>query len=410
MNSWRARAGAGADRERFTTETRGHEGGVQNENCKMQKSKWLTPFSPYVSAQFAFFNLHFAICIHESRLLRALRGEKRIMTGRSLVLAGDIGGTKTSLALYSVHGDKVHSESQRTFSSKTYSGLVPVLKDFLAGTDQAIDSACFGIAGPVVDGKVKTPNLPWVVDTAESRRALKLDSVTLLNDLEAAAYGILTLENDEFFTLNEGTVRQSGNKALIAAGTGLGQAILYDDGHHFHPLASEGGHGDFAPRNELEIELLRHLIGRFGHVSYERVVAGPGLVNIYRFLKEVRGLEEPPWLTERISASSDLGVVISKAALADEAPICVEALNLFVSVYGAEAGNLALRAKSVRGLYVGGGIAPKILEKLKDGTFMRAFIDKGRYTDFMSLIPVRVVLNEQAALRGAAYYAAFFTE
>jgi glucokinase len=329
---------------------------------------------------------------------------------RNLVLAGDIGGTKTSLGLFSVHGDKLSSESQHTFSSKTYSGLVPVLEEFLSENQRPIDSACFGIAGPVVDGKVKTPNLPWVVDTAESRRALSLHSVTLLNDLEAGAYGILTLENDEFFTLNEGTARQSGNKALIAAGTGLGQAILYDDGHHFHPLASEGGHGDFAPRNELEIDLLRHLIGRFGHVSYERAVSGPGLVNIYRFLKEVRGLEEPPWLTERFSATAaDPGVVISKAALAHEAPICVEALNVFVSVYGAEAGNLALRAKSVRGLYVGGGIAPKILEKLKDGTFMRAFIDKGRYTEFTAAIPVRVVLNEQAALRGAAYYAAFLS-
>jgi glucokinase len=328
---------------------------------------------------------------------------------RNIVLAGDIGGTKTDLGLYSVHGDKLRSESQHTFSSKAYSGLVPVLKDFLAGSHQAIDSACFGIAGPVVDGKVKTPNLPWVVDTAESRRDLKLNSVTLLNDLEAAAYGILTLEDDDFYTLNEGTMRHSGNRALIAAGTGLGQAILYDDGRHFHPLASEGGHADFAPRNELEIELLRHLIGRFGHVSYERVVSGPGLTNIYRFLKEVRKWEEPPWLSERLTATDDPGVVISKAALAHEAPICVEALNIFVSVYGAEAGNLALRAKSVRGLYVGGGIAPKILEKLKDGTFMRAFIDKGRYTDFMAAIPVRVVLNEQAALRGAAYYAAFLS-
>ena len=331
------------------------------------------------------------------------------MARKELVLAGDIGGTKTNLGLYSVHGDKLRSESQHTFSSKTYSGLVPVLKDFLAGTHHAIDSACFGIAGPVVDGKVKTPNLPWVVDTAESRQALKLDSVTLLNDLEAGAYGILTLEDDDFYTLNEGTRRKSGNKALIAAGTGLGQAILYDDGRHFQPLASEGGHADFAPRNEFEIELLRHLIGRFGHVSYERVVSGPGLFNIYRFLKEVRGLEEPSWLTERLSAANDPSVVISKAALANEAPICMEALNLFVSVYGAEAGNLALRAKSVSGLYVGGGIAPKILEKLKDGTFMQAFVDKGRYTDFLAMIPVRVVLNEQAALRGAAYYAAFLS-
>lgn len=331
------------------------------------------------------------------------------MARRDLVLAGDIGGTKTNLALFSVQGEKLHSESVRTFQSKRYSGLIPVLQEFLAGSDRAIDTASFGIAGPVVDGKVKTPNLPWMIDTAEVRRALKLEAVTLLNDLEAAAYGIVTLENDEFCTLNEGTMRHSGNKALIAAGTGLGQAILYDDGHHFHPLASEGGHGDFAPRNELEIELLRYLIGRFGHVSYERVVSGPGLFNIYRFLKDVRRIEEPKWLTDRLAAADDASAVISKAGLAGETEICVKTLDIFVSVYGAEAGNLALRAKSVRGLYVGGGIAPKLLDKLKDGAFMRAFVDKGRYTDLLAATPVQVVLNEQAALRGAAYYAAFLS-
>jgi glucokinase len=282
-----------------------------------------------------------------------------------------------------------------------------VVQEFLAAQRESIDGACFGIAGPVVDGKVKTPNLPWVVDSDEVSRALKLDGVTLLNDLEAAAYGIFSLDNDEFYSLNEGVMRRSGNKALIAAGTGLGQAILYDDGRHFRPLASEGGHGDFAPRNELEIELLRYLIGRFGRVSYERVVSGPGLFNIYRFLKEARGFEEPKWLAERIANGDDPSAEVTKAALANEAEICVLALNLFVSVYGAEAGNLALRTKSVRGLYIGGGIAPKILNKLKDGTFMRAFVDKGRYADFNAAIPVAVVLNQQAPLRGAAYYAAF---
>jgi glucokinase len=332
------------------------------------------------------------------------------MTQRELVLAGDIGGTKTNLALFSVHGEKLHADSLRTFPSKRYSGLVPVLQDFLAGEKHAIESACFGIAGAVVDGKVKTPNLPWMVDTADLRRTLKLESVTLLNDLEASGYGIFTLENDEFCTLNEGIMRHSGNKALIAAGTGLGQAILHDDGRHFRPLASEGGHGDFAPRNELEIELLRHLIAHFGHVSYERVLSGPGLFNIYRFLREVRHMEEPKWLTDRLSAEDDPSAAISKAGLAGEAEICVKTLDVFVSVYGAEAGNLALRAKAVRGLYVGGGIAPKILEKLKDGTFMRAFVDKGRYTDLLAGTPVQVVLNEQAALRGAAYYAAFLTQ
>jgi glucokinase len=331
------------------------------------------------------------------------------MAARNLVLAGDIGGTKTNLALFSVHGEKLRSESFRSFPSKRYSGLEPVLQEFLAVDKHSIDSACFGIAGPVVDGKVKTPNLPWMVDSSGLSHSLKLDSVGLLNDLEATAYGIFTLENEEFHTLNEGVMRHSGNKALIAAGTGLGQAILYDDGCHFRPLASEGGHGDFAPRNDLEIELLRYLIGRFRHVSYERVLSGPGLFNIYRFFKENRGLEEPKWLTERLSTGDDPNAVITKAALANEAEICVKMLDLFVSLYGAEAGNLALRAKSVRGLYVGGGIAPKILDKLKDGTFMRSFVDKGRYADLLAAIPVQVVLNDQAALRGAAYYAAFLS-
>ena len=327
------------------------------------------------------------------------------MAHRDLVLAGDIGGTKTNLALFSVHGEKLHAESQRIFQSKRYSGLTPILKEF--GDTQRIEAACFGIAGPVVDGRVKTTNLPWIIDTEELRRTLKLDAVHLLNDLEASAYGLSTLEEDEFFTLNEGKMRQAGNKALIAAGTGLGQAILFDDGHHFRPLASEGGHADFAPRDELEIELLRYLIGRFGHVSYERVLSGPGLFNIYRFLKESRGMEEPKSLTEQFAAAADPSVVVSKAALAGEAEICVKSLELFVSLYGAQAGNLALLAKSVRGLYIGGGIAPKILAKLKDGTFMRAFVDKGRYTELLAGIPVQVVLNDQAALRGAAYYAAY---
>jgi glucokinase len=331
------------------------------------------------------------------------------MVARNLVLAGDIGGTKTNLALFSVAGDRLRPEASHTFPSKRYSGLEPVLQEFLAGDKHSIDAACFGIAGPVVDGKVKTPNLPWMVDSGELSRSLKLDSVGLLNDLEAAAYGIFTLENDEFYTLNEGTMRRAGNKALIAAGTGLGQAILHDDGRHFHPLASEGGHADFAPRNDLEIELLRYLMGRFHHVSYERVLSGPGLFNIYQFLKEIRKLDEPQWLAERLSTGEDPSAVVSKAALANEAEICVKALELFVSIYGAEAGNLALRAKSVRGLYIGGGIAPKILDKLKDGTFMRAFADKGRYADLLAAVPVQVILNEQAALRGAAYYAAFLS-
>ncbi|MBI1997066.1 MAG: glucokinase [Deltaproteobacteria bacterium] len=329
------------------------------------------------------------------------------MARRELVLAGDVGGTKTNLALFSVHGESIRPEWTQSFASKRYSGLVPVLQEFLVVGAHSIDAACFGIAGPVVDGKVKTPNLPWMIDSGELRGVLKLDSLALLNDLEAAAYGIFTLEDDEFCTLNQGEPRHSGNKALIAAGTGLGEAILHDDGHRFHPLASEGGHADFAPRDDLEIELLRYLMSQFGHVSYERVLSGPGLFNIYCFLKEKRGFEEPKWLADRLAAENDPSAVVSMAALANEAEICIKALDLFASIYGAEAGNLALRAKALRGLYVGGGIAPKILAKLQDGTFMRAFTDKGRYAGLLATIPVQVVLNDEAALRGAAYYAAF---
>jgi glucokinase len=325
---------------------------------------------------------------------------------RNLVLAGDIGGTKTSLALFSINGDKLRIEAEQNFLSKKYSGLSPILDEFRVRNNESIDAACFGVAGPVVDGHVKTTNLPWIIDSQALRAALKTETVYLLNDLEATAYGVFTLENEEFHALNEGTMHYTGNKALIAAGTGLGQAILYDNGRHFHALPSEGGHADFAPRNELEIELLRHLLKRFTHVSYERVLSGPGLVNIYRFLKEGRGMAEPPLLAERFAAGDDPAAVIATAALAKEAEICCAALDLFVSIYGAEAGNMALRFKSVRGLYVGGGIAPKILDKLKDGTFMRSFIDKGRYTEFLAAMSVQVVLNPQAGLRGAAYYAA----
>ena len=328
------------------------------------------------------------------------------MAGNKLILAGDIGGTKTHMALFSVQGVKLQFELKKTFPSKQYRGLEPVVEEFLAGQKGSISRACFGIAGPVVGGQVKTPNLPWVVDSAKIAQRFKLDSVALLNDLEAGAYGIFTLESQELFTLNEGVSGQRGNKVLIAAGTGLGEATLYDDGRDHHPSASEGGHGDFAPTDETQIDLLRHLIKKFRHVSYERVVSGPGLANVYGFFRDSGRLEEPDWLREKISAAEDMSAVISHEGLAGSSDICAEALSLFVSVYGAEAGNLALRGKATGGVYIGGGIAPKILAKLEDGTFMRAFLDKGRYREFLSAVPVRVILNDQAALQGAAFYAA----
>ena len=324
-----------------------------------------------------------------------------------MILAGDVGGTKTQLALFSVRDGKLRREKEQTFASQEYLGLGTVLQDFLGNHPTPVETACFGVAGPVVDGKVKTTNLPWLIDSQEIGRTFQLKSVALLNDLEAGAYGIFTLEPHELFVLNEGETGRRGNKALIAAGTGLGEATLYDDGRDYHPSASEGGHGDFAPTDETQIDLLRGLIKKFGHVSYERVVSGPGIKNIYDFLRASGRLEEPDWLKQKISAADDPSVVISQEGLAGSSAICMEALNLFVSVYGAEAGNLALRTKSTGGVYIGGGIAPKILAKLKDGPFMHAFLDKGRYRELLSEMPVRVILNPQAALQGAAFYAGF---
>ena len=327
------------------------------------------------------------------------------LTDREMLLAGDIGGTKTHLGLFSLHDNSLKSELQKTFSSQEYPGLESVLAEFLAGGDYSIRRASFGIAGPVIDGKVKTPNLSWIVDSVKIAAILKLPAVSLLNDLQATAYGLFTLEPDQFLVLNEGVIRRPNNKVLIAAGTGLGETILFDDGKNYHPIPSECGHADFSSRDELEIELLRYLIGRYGHVSYERVISGPGLLNIYDFLKERGGLDVPDWFEEKMAGAEDQSAVISQAALAGEPEIAVKALDMFVSAYGAETGNLALKGKAIGGVYVGGGIAPKVLNKLKDGTFMRAFKDKGRYRELVSSIPVYVVLNDKAALRGAAYHA-----
>jgi glucokinase len=322
-----------------------------------------------------------------------------------MILAGDIGGTTTRLGLFSVSGDQLDAVARKNFPSRNYPALEPILGEFMAGAARPFTAACFGIAGPVVGDRAKTPNLPWLIDGREVARRLNLPSVALINDLEATGYGALTLDASEFLTINAGKPEPRANLGLIAAGTGLGEALLYWSGSGYRALASEGGHADFAPRTALEIELLFYLMDRFGHVSYERVISGPGLFHIYRFLRDSARFSEPAWLSERLAAA-DPAPVIAETALADAAEICVEALDLFVSAYGAEAGNLALRAKSLAGIYVGGGIAPKILAKLADGTFMRAFTDKGRYAEFVSRIPVQVILNEDTALRGAAYYGA----
>jgi glucokinase len=321
-----------------------------------------------------------------------------------MILAGDIGGTKTVIGLFEQAGDRLQAMREETFPSKSYATLEAILDRFLGGGSRpALRSACFGVAGPVIEGKSKITNLPWELDQPTLEKALQIPRVKLLNDLEAAAYGMLHLDPTDVVLLQPGLKRR-GNIAVIAAGTGLGQAILYWDGAHHHPIASEGGHADFAPHTDFEIELLIYLRREFGRVSCERLLSGPGLFNIYRFLRDSGYATEPEWLRQRI-AQGDPGAVISQIGLAGEHPLCTRALDLFISVYGAEAGNLALRALAVGGVYVAGGIAPKILRRLQDGAFIHTFTDKGRLSDLMRSIEVKVAMNPRAPLIGAAHFA-----
>jgi len=321
-----------------------------------------------------------------------------------MILAGDIGGTKTVIGLFEQAGGRLQTVREETFPSKSHASLEAILDRFLGGgSRQALRSACFGVAGPVIEGKSKTTNLPWELDEPTLEKALQVPRAKLLNDLEATAYGMLHLDPTDLCVLQPGLKRQ-GNIAVIAAGTGLGQAILYWDGEHHHPIASEGGHADFAPHTDVEVDLLIYLRREFGHVSCERLLSGPGLFNIYRFLRDSGHATEPEWLRQQI-AQGDPGTVISQTGLAGEDPLCTRALDIFSSVYGAEAGNLTLKALAVGGVYVAGGIAPKILPRLQDGAFIQAFTDKGRFSDLMRSIEVKVALTPRAPLIGAAHYA-----
>ncbi len=318
-----------------------------------------------------------------------------------MILAGDIGGTSSRLAVFELQDGRLRLVTERIYPSQKYVGLDRIVTDFVSTSQFQIDAACFGIAGPVRNGTVATPNLAWVVDSKSLARSLGLSTVQLINDLEANAYGIAALEPVDFVTLNAGAPDAKGNTAVISAGTGLGEAGLFWDGHAHQPFACEGGHADFAPRNELEIELLRHLLARFGNVSYERVVSGPGLHNIYLFLRDSGRGQEPASLAQELQ-KADPSAVISRSALEGRYELCIQALDMFVSIYGAEAGNLALKTMATGGVFVGGGIAPKIISKLQGPAFMAAFTAKGRMRPLVEAIPVRVIMKETTALLGAA--------
>jgi glucokinase len=318
-----------------------------------------------------------------------------------MILAGDIGGTNARLAFFNVLDGRFDLVSASIFPSREYSGLDKIVTEFVESSKVHPETACFGIAGPVHNGKVETSNLPWIVESTRLAEELNIEKALLINDLEATAWGIAALDAKDLVTLNQIKEPAIGNQAVIAAGTGLGEAGLYWDGKQHHIFASEGGHTDFAPRNDLEVELFCHLTKRFGHVSFERILSGPGLINVYEFLRDSKRGTEQKWLRDEM-AQEDPAAVISRAGMEAKDALSEQAVDIFVSVYGAEAGNLALKTKSTGGLYVAGGIAPKMLAKLQTPAFIKAFMEKGRMQHLMETIPVHIITNDKLALLGAA--------
>jgi len=322
-----------------------------------------------------------------------------------MILAGDVGGTKTRLALFEPDGGgRLRPREERTYPSREHRDLQEIVARFQHDVPAPIERAAFGVAGPVRDGVSVTTNLPWVVEAKSLAALLRIPSCGLLNDLESTAWGLGELGDADTVTLQPGAGGvAAGNSAIIAAGTGLGEAGLFWNGRRHVPFATEGGHADFGPRSTIEDELLRHLRARYGRVSWERVVSGPGLVEIHDFLA---GRPAPSGETVEADFGEDRAAAISHAALSGTSRLASQALDLFVSLYGAEAGNLALKTLSSAGLFVGGGIAPRIIERIRAGGFMEAFLDKGRMRPLLEAMPVRVVLNDRTALFGAARQAA----
>jgi glucokinase len=323
-----------------------------------------------------------------------------------MLLAGDIGGTKTNLGIYSLEKGAREPLAESTFPSPKYPNLETLAREFLDTEDVTVDSASFGVAGPVIKGQAKTTNLPWVIDEVQLRKKLHLNSVRLLNDLEAIAYGVPIVGPEDLHTLNEGVAILGGTLAIIAPGTGLGEAFLTWNRMRYQAHASEGGHADFGPTSPIELDLLQYLHDKFGHVSYERICSGQGLPNIYAFLKDRGYAVEQDWLAEQLGAGDDPTPVIVNAALDKERPceLCIATIRIFVSVLGAEAGNLALKVLATGGVYLGGGIPPRIIPALEDKDFMESFTGKGRFSELLSRIPVHVIMNPKIALIGAAYY------
>ena len=337
---------------------------------------------------------------------------RRRHTGDEMILAGDVGGTKVHLALYTFEQGKLQQQREQKFPAHEFASLEDVVNRFLNEGDghgaenrDEVTAACFGCPGPVQDGRIKLTNLPWTLDTRALQASLRLQHIFLINDLEANAYGIPELAPDAIFSLHTGEPGAAGHRGLVSAGTGLGEALLIWDGNVHRPVPSEGGHCDFAARNEREIALLRYLQGTLqGRVSFERVVSGMGITNLYSFLRDDQKMDEPAWLKDRMG-TGDPNAVIGQCAEDGSSELCFETMQMFSAAYGAESGNVALKVLAKGGVYLGGGIAPKVLKTLQGGAFMDAFLDKGRLRPMLESMPVRVILDDTCALLGAAAYA-----
>lgn len=326
---------------------------------------------------------------------------------KKIFLAGDIGGTKTLLRLFGTGGSVI---AERRYDSAAFASLNQVVAGFLSDCPAlSLASACFGVAGPVEDGRANITNLPWRIDAASIAAEFHIPQVRLINDFQAVAYGIEALDSRDLATLQAGSPQKGGVRAVIGAGTGLGEGFMVWQGTYYAAFPSEGSHADFAPTDELQIELLRYLAERYGHVSYERLLSGPGLVNIFEFLRDSRGIQPTAELQSAMK-TGDPAAAISLCAMGGKDDLAEAALDLFARIYGAEAGNLALKVLARGGVYIAGGIAPQIMGKLEEDVFLRAFVDKGRFAGLLGDIPVHVVLNPMVGLLGAARVAERFAQ
>jgi len=322
-----------------------------------------------------------------------------------VILAADIGGTNARLGLFELDGATLRNVTSRRYPSRGHASLEEIVERFLAEVGRPVEAACFAVAGPVSEGRVVLTNLGWTVDARRLARAVRLDAVRLINDLEGIAHGLDELEETDVALLHPGAPGAQGNRAIIAAGTGLGEAGAYWDGQRHHPFACEGGHADFGPRTQLEMELLTSVLARHDRASYERVLSGSGLHELYRFLRDAgHGEEPPPWLTRELEQEPGPAGIV-RGALERRDALCLEAVDLFVSIYGAEAGNLALKVMARGGVWIAGGIAPRILPRMKEPAFPESFLAKGRMRPLLEAMPVRLILNDMVGLMGAARYA-----